>query len=103
MSDPYDLAPEPPPPPMEVMPVEPIEYSIPTQGGRPGLVTAIGVTSIVLASLSIFGGGVMSLWIMVLVSLVGAAGRMPVAPPVPPPIVVPLKTQELAGGSRNGF
>jgi len=83
---------------MEVMPVEPIEYSVPSVGGRPGLVTAIGVTSIVLASLGIFGGGVLSLWMMIVVSFASAMSRVAVPAPLPPPpIVVPLKTQELVG------
>src|SRR5580658_9499516 len=100
MSDPYELAPEPPPPPMEVMPVEPIAYSSPTGGGRPGLITGIGVASIVLASLSIFFSGIFSLYTMLFVFAVSAAGRMTVAaPPGPTPhsTLVQLNSGELLG------
>jgi hypothetical protein len=38
------------------LPVQPLQYVIPAYRGRPGLITAIGVISIVLASLGILGG-----------------------------------------------
>lgn len=46
------------PPASASAPVAPLEYSYPGKRGRPGLITAIGVLSIVVASLS----GVSSLW-----------------------------------------
>jgi hypothetical protein len=103
MSDPYDLAPEPPPPPyapMEAMPVEPIGYSNPSQtAGRPGLITAIAVISIVLASLGIIGNGMTALWTLVIATMAGAAGNMTVHVPQPAPasVAVVTSSQELVG------
>jgi hypothetical protein len=70
--------PNPVPPPL---PLSPLEYSELSPRGRPGLVTAIGVLSIVVACIS----GLVSLWgTMMAMGLMMMAGRaIPV--PVPPP------------------
>jgi hypothetical protein len=44
--------PAPWPYPPEAAPVQALEYTLPSRGGRPGVLTAIGVLSIILASLS---------------------------------------------------
>src|SRR5687768_15909415 len=63
MSDPLPPAapqPEPapagPPPPAQwipaALPVQALEYPLPSRGGRPGILTAIGVLSIIIAAIS---------------------------------------------------
>src|SRR5687768_16842053 len=56
--DPAQAGPFPPPPPPAAqwipaaLPVQALEYPLPSRGGRPGILTAIGVLSIIIAALS---------------------------------------------------
>src|SRR4051812_13236355 len=66
-----------------------IEYSIPRQSQRPGIITAIGVMSIVVGSLTLLGslilGGYSSLLFGVARATASARASLPA--PVPPPTV----------------
>jgi hypothetical protein len=80
------------------MPLSPLEYSVPLQSGRPGIVTAIGVMSIVVACLT----GLACLWwvLMSLGFLMMSTVRMPVIPPpaTNPSSVVPAGGSVTVGG-----
>lgn len=62
------------PPPLPPVPVQPIMYSTPV-ANRPGIITAIGVISIVVGSLGLMFNGMAGLqaFVMVMVSQVGKA------------------------------
>jgi uncharacterized membrane protein YhaH (DUF805 family) len=70
-------------------PVQPLEYSVP-RGGRPGIVTAIGIISIVVGCVSALAGlwGVLSYGMMLFVSTVPPA----IFTPPPPATTTPVAT-----------
>src|SRR5690349_11692170 len=78
----------PPDPPPLPIPVATLAYAPPPQNRRPGIMTAVGVTSIVLASLSLLMsvGGVFSNFAML------AMSRMPMPAMTPPVAPTPTKS-----------
>jgi hypothetical protein len=78
-------------PPQPPLPVAPLYYGTPPRRGRPGLITAMGVMSIVVASLS----GLASLW-----GVLGAFGMFMMSrlPAIPPPAPAPPAVQTTGSG-----
>lgn len=72
------MPPTPPPIPQEPIPVRPLSY-VPPAYGRPGILTAVGVISIVLGSMGILLGGLTTLWSAAIMATTGMAsgGAMP--------------------------
>ena len=88
-----------PPTEFDPVPVQPLQYVMPpAYRGRPGLVTAIGVMSIIVAAISVMGSLFMGMqaagiYMMSMMSSSIAAGqarRPPMVAPVPPAPPVPV-------------
>jgi len=75
------------------VPAQPLGYSNVTYGRMPGVITTIGVMSIVVASLGILANGLLVLWSLMAMSFVGAmaarGGGATVAPANAAPMVSP--------------
>ena len=87
------------------VPAQPLQYVVPQQHARPGLITAIGVISIVVASLSFVGSAFTVLqsagyYMMSLMSSTVAAAQATATATaaVPPPVAMP---EESAAGPRG--
>jgi hypothetical protein len=73
------------PPQAGPIPVQPL-YALPVKAGRPGILTAVGIVSIVVAASSVLGGLVTVLWAFSIM-MVSLAARIPRPPP---PTTAPL-------------
>jgi hypothetical protein len=97
-----------PPPGVAPIPVQPLEYTLPVNPGRPGTITAIGIVSIIIASLSLLGGLGSALWSFSMLMISTATARIPVAPPAPPPPAIISSTNPSSSApsvrvTSNGF
>jgi hypothetical protein len=81
------------PPQVGPIPVQPL-YALPVVPARPGIITAIGIISIVVAALSLLGGLVTALWSFsfLMISAVSSAAFTPPAPATAP---APMLTSQV--------
>jgi hypothetical protein len=93
-----------PPPPPQMAPPPPMAsfaYAAP-RSGRPGGITAIGVTSIVVGCLSFFGYIIVGFSLIWFSFMARFAGFATAAPPAPPTVVAPAATTQPSGGGSTG-
>lgn len=85
----------PPPMPQPPMPVQPVSYLSPyTAGGRPGVLTAVGVTSIVVACFTLVG----SLFFGLMAFGFAMIAAKPAAFAPPPTVVQPMTAPPVVSG-----
>ena len=81
---PYGLSPSSLPQPMPPIPVQPVGYAMPDVS-RPGLITAIGVISIIVGGLSLVASATQGLFTLVLYSVSQASARAALVAQQPAP------------------
>jgi hypothetical protein len=94
---------DPPPPTTTRPPLATLDYTYATNRGRPGLITAIGVISIIVACLSGIGSlfGTMSAFAYYMMSRMPAAAFAPPPVPAAPPTTAPTPGPTTAAGAAG--
>src|SRR5687767_1033716 len=100
---PYDQGPPlplPGLPPALPVPVQSLSYSMPVRPGRPGVLTAVGVLSIVVACISLLACLIIALTAgnFMMLARMGAGGRGVVGPTVVVPQQAPAATAPVTPG-----